>query len=92
LYFRAGKENPGVFKSMAKILEGHVYTIGNLCAECVSFKYPPNAPCCCCHHNLYNEPDFAQVQSLLESVCHTHGFQVIFLPKFHCELKFIEKC
>ncbi|KIK76705.1 hypothetical protein PAXRUDRAFT_169069 [Paxillus rubicundulus Ve08.2h10] len=92
LYFRVDEENPGVFKGMAKILEERGYTIGNLRTECVGFKCPPNVPRCCCRRLLYNEPDFAQVPSLLESVCHARRFKVIFLPKFHCELNFIEQC
>ena len=41
---------------------------------------------------LFNQPDFVNVESQLESVCKARGFQVIFLPKFHCELNFIEQC
>jgi transposase len=41
---------------------------------------------------LYNQPDFAAVKSQLETVCEAHGFKVVFLPKFHCELNFIEQC
>ncbi|KAI6022540.1 hypothetical protein BKA83DRAFT_4054572 [Pisolithus microcarpus] len=29
---------------------------------------------------------------ILESTCSARGFQVIYLPKFHCELNFIEQC
>ena len=32
------------------------------------------------------------MESVLETTCHAQGFQVIFLPKFHCELNFIEQC
>jgi hypothetical protein len=41
---------------------------------------------------LYNELDFTLVESLLELTCKSRGFQVVFLPKFHCELNFIEQC
>jgi hypothetical protein len=41
---------------------------------------------------LYNEPDFVGVESLLETHCKSRGYGVIFLPKFHCELNFIEQC
>ncbi|KAJ8579338.1 hypothetical protein M405DRAFT_897044 [Rhizopogon salebrosus TDB-379] len=41
---------------------------------------------------LYNQPDFVAVESNLETVCKTRGFSVLFLPKFHCELNFIEQC
>jgi len=32
-----------------------------------------------------------QVDSVLETTCHVKGVQVLFLPKFHCELNFIEQ-
>jgi transposase len=32
------------------------------------------------------------VESLLETYCKSCGVNVIFLPKFHCELNFIEQC
>ena len=41
---------------------------------------------------LYNETDFSEVESLLETTCKARGFQILFLPKFHCELNFIEQC
>ncbi|KAF9518154.1 hypothetical protein BS47DRAFT_1290056, partial [Hydnum rufescens UP504] len=41
---------------------------------------------------LYNQPDFVNVKSLLEILCETRGYEVIFLPKFHPELNFIEMC
>ena len=43
-----------------------------------------------CHN--YNQPDFVQVESLLETYRKSCGVNVIFLPKFHCELNFIEQC
>ena len=41
---------------------------------------------------LYNEPDFVAVESRLEAAAKAHGVKIIFLPKFHCELNFIEQC
>jgi transposase len=32
------------------------------------------------------------VKSLLEEACAKQGFWMLFLPKFHCELNFIEQC
>jgi transposase len=40
----------------------------------------------------HDQPDFANVKSLLEEACEKRGFQVLFLPKFHCELNFLEQC
>jgi len=32
------------------------------------------------------------VPSILEKHCRQQGFHVLFLPKFHCKLNFIEQC
>jgi hypothetical protein len=41
---------------------------------------------------LWNQPDFAEAESVLEIEYKAHHFKVVFLPKFHCERKFIEMC
>ncbi|KAG2141966.1 hypothetical protein DEU56DRAFT_870755 [Suillus clintonianus] len=61
-------------------------------AECKEFKCPGDRTDCCCHRLMYSQPDFNAVESHLESSCRARGFDVIFLPKFHCELNFIEQC
>jgi len=67
--------------------------ISELNAECPGFKCSPDKMSrCCCRRFLYNQPDFTNVKSHLETVCEERGFRVIFLPKFHCELSFIEMC
>ncbi|KAG2369024.1 hypothetical protein BDR07DRAFT_1249633, partial [Suillus spraguei] len=38
------------------------------------------------------QPDFVNVESVLEASCRAQCFNVIFLPKFHCKLNFIEQC
>ncbi|KAG2119722.1 uncharacterized protein F5147DRAFT_564506, partial [Suillus discolor] len=43
-------------------------------------------------HFMYSQADFASVRSFLEASCQARGIDVIFLPKFHCELNFIEQC
>ncbi|PBK94278.1 hypothetical protein ARMGADRAFT_1045736 [Armillaria gallica] len=93
LYFPEGHPRAGVFKGMTVILEERGYSHArNLHFECPSFKCPPLAVDCCCHRLLFNQPDFSNVKSRLETKCEAHGFQVIFLPKFHCELNPIEQC
>ncbi|KAJ7576208.1 hypothetical protein C8J56DRAFT_762018, partial [Mycena floridula] len=56
------------------------------------FKCAAPALDCCCRRMLYNQLDFTHVPSLLETTCAARGVRVIFLPKFHCELNFIEQC
>jgi hypothetical protein len=45
---------------------------------------------CCALRILEVEPDFANEKSLLETVILEAGHEVIFYPKFHCELNYIE--
>ncbi|KAF8219520.1 hypothetical protein L208DRAFT_1339469 [Tricholoma matsutake] len=93
LYFPEGHQCAGVFKGMAIILEECGFkAVHKLHAKCKSFKCNPPAVNCCCHCVMFNQPDFAHVDTILEATCNAHGFKVIFLPKFHCELNFIEQC
>ena len=94
LYYAEDHKNlQGVFKGMAVILEERGYTnTSKIRAECKGFKCEKGANNCCCQRMLYNEPDFIAVESLLEIKGKAREFQVIFLPKFHCELNFIEQC
>ena len=79
---------------MAVILEERGFgNMSKVPAECKKFKCKPGETRCCCCWILYNQLDFAEAESLLESHCCSHGIHaVIFLPKFHCELNFIEQC
>ncbi|KII90431.1 hypothetical protein PLICRDRAFT_106718 [Plicaturopsis crispa FD-325 SS-3] len=93
LYFPEGHELAGVFKGMAVILEERGFkNAKTLRAECKDFKCVRGAVDCCCRRILFNEPDFVAVESLLETACKARGFRAVFLPKFHCELNFIEQC
>ncbi|KAF9479060.1 hypothetical protein BDN70DRAFT_859047 [Pholiota conissans] len=96
LYFPEGHERAGAFKGMQIILEERGFTgVSSLRAECKGFKCPtkmdPSNPCCC-RRLLYNQPDFANVEALLQTACRLEGVALLFLPKFHCELNFIEQC
>ncbi|TFY76614.1 hypothetical protein EWM64_g7399 [Hericium alpestre] len=100
LYFPEGHPRAGVFKGMAQILIERGFNeqlINGLRTECKGFKCPPSSQWdpehpCCCRRLLYNEPDFVSVPSILEMHCQARGYEVIFLPKFHCELNPIEQC
>ena len=52
----------------------------------------PEKPNCCCRRILFNQPDFQSVESILASDAKESGYQIVFLPKFHCELNPIEQC
>jgi hypothetical protein len=96
LYFPINHPNErlrGVFKGMAVMLEERGFgDMSRILAECKGFKCTPGATNCCCRRILYNQPDFMEVQSLLETHCLARGVHVLFLPKFHCELNPIEQC
>ncbi|KAF9442265.1 hypothetical protein P691DRAFT_798574 [Macrolepiota fuliginosa MF-IS2] len=94
LYYPEGHPCGGVFKGITIILEEQGYDIHGKKALCGGAKFNclPGAQDCCCHWMLFNEPDFANVKSRLEELAENLGVQVIFLPKFHCELNPIEQC
>ncbi|KAL1711361.1 hypothetical protein EV715DRAFT_188071, partial [Schizophyllum commune] len=83
---------PGRFKGMSSLLSERGFEAeAGLPAECHNFQCNPLLPCCFCHRFLYNQPDFLEERSKLEDVCSARGFRILFLPKFHCELNFIEQ-
>jgi hypothetical protein len=49
-----------------------------------------NSPDCCTTQILSNQPDFKEQCLLVQEVIEDAGHICIFLPKFHCELNFIE--
>nr|GAT48525.1 predicted protein [Mycena chlorophos] len=95
LYFPTDHpDHPGKFKGMKLILEERGFTgLDKRLTECPGFKcvdLDPDAPACCCRRLLFNQPDFFTVKSILEETCAARGVEVLFLPKFHCELNPIE--
>jgi hypothetical protein len=46
--------------------------------------------CCCATFVLSQEADFKEQKEWLSEVVEASGFQIIFFPKYHCELNFIE--
>ena len=83
----------GVFKGMTRILqERGMHQESKLRAECKNFKCKEGETRCCQRRILYNQPDFLDQESVLEGRSRARGFEVLFLPKFHCELNFIEQC
>jgi hypothetical protein len=96
-YFPPGHPQAGWFKGMANILRERGFeNTSRLKAQCgKKFSDCPSddkdSQCCCCRI-LFNQPDFANIESLLEIEARAQGFEVFFLPKFHPELNPIEQC
>ncbi|PPQ91313.1 hypothetical protein CVT25_006593 [Psilocybe cyanescens] len=96
-YFPAGHPQVGLFKGMAVILDERKLDgskkkaqRGEKFSDC---KIVPDMPArCCCQRTLFNEPDFLNIDSALQAEMREQGIEVIFLPKFHCELNPIEQC
>jgi len=84
----------GYVKGMVVILQERGFdNVAKLPAQCEKFKYQDSQPgMCCCHHILFNQPDFKAQKPALEELIEPHGSLVFFYPKFHCELNFIEQC
>ncbi|KAF9506282.1 hypothetical protein BS47DRAFT_1305487 [Hydnum rufescens UP504] len=85
--------HPGKFKGMAQILKerGHL-NVNSLCAQCPNFSCRSIANnSCCCQNILFCSDNFINIPCLLMTHCQARGFDVLFLPKFHCELNFIEQ-
>jgi hypothetical protein len=92
-YFPEDHDLSGKFKGMQQILiERGLVEEAHLNAQCKSFRCPKDAVACCCRCVLYNQPDFAMAESMLEETCRLLGIPVMFWPKFHCELSMIESC
>lgn len=83
---------PGYFKGITEILRERGIDTNGLKLQCPQFKCDPKVAKCCARRILFNEPDFANPKSALEEIAESHGCQVLFLPKFHCELNPIEQC
>ncbi|KAG8730978.1 hypothetical protein FRC10_002149 [Ceratobasidium sp. 414] len=73
---------PGYFKGLTEILRERGIVIPGLKLQCTGKN----------RRILSDEPDFVDHKSALEELAEAHECQVLFLPKFHCELNPIEQC
>ena len=62
----------------------------NLRGKCHSKCESGAAAECCNKHILECQPDFQEQRPLIQEIIEAAGHVCIFLPKFHCELNFIE--
>jgi hypothetical protein len=95
--FRADhSEFPGKPKGMRQVLVERGLWRNGLTMQCKKNKDGLGVKCksgaidCCAKRILELQPDFQEQKSLVQEVIETAGHLCIFLPKFHCELNFIE--
>ena len=89
-------EFPGQPKGMHQVLVEWGLWKNGLIMQCKKNKDGSGVKCksgatnCCAKRILDLQPDFQEQKSLVQEVIEAAGHLCIFLPKFHCELNFIE--
>lgn len=87
-------EHPGQPKGMKQVLIERGLWRENLVMQCKKspngMKCEPGTTNCCAKRILNLQPDFQEQKSLVQESIEAAGHLCIFLPKFHCELNFIE--
>lgn len=88
-------DHPGEFagqpKGMKQVLTERGLWQQKLLMSCPKEnKCQPDSTNCCATRILETQPDFKEQISLVQEVITEAGHLCIFLPKFHCELNFIE--
>jgi hypothetical protein len=99
LYFPSDHPTrPGYFKGMKILIQERREKGANLPdpqklkAQCKGFRCEPGQRGCCCRRIMFTEPDFVNQKSILQEHCARRGVNVLYFPKFHCELNPIEQC
>lgn len=84
----------GAPKGMAQVLKERGLWRDSLIGTCQvckeNRKTTNDSPNCCMTRILELQKDFASQKSVLEEIAEEEGQLIIFYPKFHCELNFIE--
>ena len=96
IFSRLHPKYPNLPKGLQQVLAER-----NLRRETNSFgkfllNCPPDSPGtdhkkCCARTLIAKQPDFLEQKRRLEEELNLLGLEVIFYPKFHCELNFIER-
>ncbi|CAG8799636.1 19386_t:CDS:2 [Cetraspora pellucida] len=60
------------------------------CISCKKKEADPNIIDCCVHRLMANQPDFLEQCGQIQQEIESRGHKVIFYPKFHPELNYIE--
>lgn len=82
--------NPGQPKGMKEVLRERGMWRNGLLLLCRNAKCSIEATSCCATRIMSLQPDFQAQRSLVQETIEAAGHLCIFLPKFHCELNFIE--
>ena len=83
------REFPDQPKGMKQVLQERNLWVDGLLMKCQD-KCRVDSGNCCAKRLLEVQPDFQEQRSLVWEVIEAAGHLCIFLPKFHCELNFIE--
>ena len=81
---------PNQPKGMRQVLLERGLWVDKLQMKCHGEKCAPGSVNCCAKRLLNLQPDFQEQCLLVQEVIEEGGHVCIFLPKFHCELNFIE--
>jgi hypothetical protein len=76
-------------KGLERVLTERGFDVRKICAKCAPVCPFENSDCCMACL-LSKQDDFANQESMLETLIKKAGHECIFLPKFHCELNPIE--
>lgn len=82
--------HPNQPKGIKAVLEERNLWRDGLLKECKDSSCEYGATSCCASRILSIQPDFKEQGSLIQEIVTSAGHLVIFLPKYHCELNFIE--
>jgi hypothetical protein len=82
--------NPDQPKGMKQVLMEQGLCRPGLKKECKKPGCDSDATTCCAIRILSLQSDFQEQKSLVQEIIEAAGHLCIFLPKFHCELNFIE--
>ncbi|KAI0311093.1 hypothetical protein OF83DRAFT_1020440, partial [Amylostereum chailletii] len=83
---------PNAPKRMRAVLTEHGLWRASLRAKCNTGKcdFEGDSLQCCAKCVLEKQADFLEQWCLVQEIIEDAGHLVIFLPKYHCELNFIE--
>jgi hypothetical protein len=82
-------DHPDMQKGVKAVLVKHGLWQQQLQGKCKK-ACKPDADACCNKCILDHQPDFCEQKSLVQETIEAAGHLCLFLPKFHCELNFIE--